>query len=57
MKNLDTKKKRWLDKEKDLEIYIANKTKSNPKEFYSYVHNKKNLSHQNMAHVVLKMVK
>ena len=25
----------------DLKIYIANKTKSNPKEFYIYVHNKK----------------
>ena len=26
---------------KDPEIYIANKTKFNPKEFYSYIHNTK----------------
>ena len=35
---------------KDLEIDIANKTKCNPKEFYSYVRNKKKLSHQELAH-------
>ena len=37
----------WLDEvKKDLEIYIANKTKSNPKEFYKYVLNTKKLSQQ-----------
>ena len=34
-------KKDVRQSEKDLKTYIANKTKSNPKEFYSYVCNKK----------------